>query len=232
MPIDHAEALRQNAAERYLLGELQGGVREEYEEHFFTCAECAADIRAGVTFGRAAREILQGEAAISTPSRQAVLARPRWFSWLRPAIAAPAFVVLIALVAYENFWTIPQMSHSLTEATRPQALKSLSLIAANSRGSNSSRIRVAVGQTFLLFVDVPPEPHHSEYLFEIESEFGATRFSILISAEEARNTVPILVPGSRLETGKYALVVRGVDSGQPGSGSVVASYPFALEIVP
>jgi len=44
--MDHSEALRLQAAERYVLGELSPELREQYEEHYFTCEECASDVKA------------------------------------------------------------------------------------------------------------------------------------------------------------------------------------------
>ena len=40
--MDHSGAI-QIGAERYLLGQLDSKVREEYEEHYFNCGECAED---------------------------------------------------------------------------------------------------------------------------------------------------------------------------------------------
>jgi len=37
--MDHTEALRLQAAEKYALKELSPSLMEEYEEHFFDCAE-------------------------------------------------------------------------------------------------------------------------------------------------------------------------------------------------
>jgi hypothetical protein len=38
--IDHQDAVKSLMAERYLLGELNAGEREAYEEHFFSCDAC------------------------------------------------------------------------------------------------------------------------------------------------------------------------------------------------
>jgi len=48
--MDHSEALRLQAAERYVLGELSPELREQYEEHYFTCEECASDVKASAVF--------------------------------------------------------------------------------------------------------------------------------------------------------------------------------------
>ena len=48
--MDHSEAVRSKAAERYLLGEMTPVAREEYEDHFFGCTECAQEVQAGAVF--------------------------------------------------------------------------------------------------------------------------------------------------------------------------------------
>ncbi|PYU53470.1 MAG: hypothetical protein DMG48_01380 [Acidobacteria bacterium] len=44
--MDHNEALRLHAVEKYVLGELPPSLRDEFEQHFFECQECALDVRA------------------------------------------------------------------------------------------------------------------------------------------------------------------------------------------
>ena len=48
--MDHTAVVRQKMTERYLLDELDSEVRDEFEEHYFDCPECAQDIRAGAQF--------------------------------------------------------------------------------------------------------------------------------------------------------------------------------------
>jgi anti-sigma factor RsiW len=57
--MDHNEALRMQAAAKYVLGELSPVLREEYEEHFFDCTACALDVKAATDFLNIAREVLR-----------------------------------------------------------------------------------------------------------------------------------------------------------------------------
>jgi len=57
--MDHIEAVRLQAAERYLLGEMQNSQSEEYEEHYFDCADCAEDIQDAVAFMEGARQVFR-----------------------------------------------------------------------------------------------------------------------------------------------------------------------------
>jgi hypothetical protein len=229
--MDHSEAIQSKAAEKYLLGELTGTERERYEEHFFGCPECAQDVHAGAIFMDNAREVLASE-RVAAP---ADAARPReqaWFSFfLRPAFAVPALAILLLVAAYQNAIVIPRLKTSLGQATEPQVLSSFSLIAENSRGGAPLTIRVPMNKQFSLFLDIPPGSQFPYYNCELLGESGKAEFSVKVSSAEAKDTIQLLVPASRLSAGKHVLVVRG--SGLPeGAGaarSEVARYSFILE---
>ena len=55
--MDHNEALQLQAAEKYVLGELSPPLRDEFEEHFFECQECALDVKAAAGFVDNARAV-------------------------------------------------------------------------------------------------------------------------------------------------------------------------------
>jgi hypothetical protein len=226
--MDHSEALRTKAAERYLLGELTGDIREEYEQHVFSCSECAQDVQAGAAFVDSARKVLTAEPA---PDRVPAEGKGWLAGWLRPAFAVPALALLLLVIGYQNAVVIPNLKNAPSATMEPRALRSFSFIASNSRGGGPVKISVEPNQPFGLFVDIPPQDHFDSYLCEFETESGATELSIQVSAEEAKETVQLLIPASRLVAGKHLLVVRGLKSSQgPSTNKIeVARFPFTLE---
>jgi hypothetical protein len=50
----HEDALETLASERYLLGDMSELERHLFEDHYFCCAECAADVRDGALMRDAA----------------------------------------------------------------------------------------------------------------------------------------------------------------------------------
>ena len=50
MTEEHPFPDREHAAERYLLGEMSDADRDRYEQHFFSCAECAENVRTTAAF--------------------------------------------------------------------------------------------------------------------------------------------------------------------------------------
>lgn len=82
--MDHSEAVRSKAAERYLLGEMTPVACEEYEDHFFGCAECAQEVQAGAIFIDSARDVLGSEGVSAAPAAaDAKGGTARWAWFLR-----------------------------------------------------------------------------------------------------------------------------------------------------
>jgi len=227
--MDHSEAVAKKIAESYLLGELSPEQREAYEEHYFSCAECANDVMAGATLVANVKEVLRTEpplVAVQEPAARSL----RWFAWLRPAYAMAAMVVLFGVLLYENSVTIPKLKEQ-AKGNVPQSLSSLSLLSQGSRGAPQQVFSVGPDQPFLLHIDIPPSDNFASYTCDIQSQEGLPQFSVPVSAETANEAVAILVPGSRLRPGRYLLVVRGNPSASNArqAATEIAHYSFSLE---
>jgi hypothetical protein len=239
--MEHTQAIQLKAAERYVLGELPSDLRDQYEEHFFSCLECAEEVSLAAAFVENSRAAM-GSEPVMPPVRLPVTVRQRaatggWFgAFLRPSFAVPVFAALLVLVAYQEFLVIPRLKSAATHSVStlasaaPQALASFSLITADSRGGEPLLVSVAPGQPFSLYFDIPPDGHYSSYICELQNAAGKPEFSLNISAEQAKNAVQLLIPSASLGAGKHRLVLRGLGTqdGAAGSGTELASYPFTL----
>jgi len=91
--MEHDEAIRCRAAERYVAQELTAEEQAGFEEHFFDCPTCAKAVRCELTFNanmRAAlRQPLAHTAAAIAPSQRVPPMWRRCRDWLRarPALA-------------------------------------------------------------------------------------------------------------------------------------------------
>ena len=75
--MDHRQAVDSLASERYLLNEMTEAERESFEDHYFSCVECADDVRAGALMSDGARAGWAAQPAVVRPA----------VSWFRsPAI--------------------------------------------------------------------------------------------------------------------------------------------------
>jgi hypothetical protein len=230
--MNHDEAITLKAAEKYLLGELSAELRDQYEDHYFGCAECARDVRTGAIFVDNARDVLGSGPVAEAGAKEQRAARSGgwWAALLRPAFAVPALALLLLVAGYQNAVTIPHLKAALSQSGTAQILPSFSLISENSRGGAPLSITVPAGKPFSLFIDIPPSGGYASYICEFQTESGTPELSLNISVDEAKRTVQLLIPAGRLASGKHVLVVRGLDSqGKPDADKIgVASYPFSL----
>ena len=108
--MDHDYAVKSEACEKYLLGELSPELRDAYEDHYFSCAECAVQLRSAVeTFG-ASRQIFAEQRAVAEPAAAPLPAG--WFDWLRPLLRRSSARCFAVVVGYQNSVTIPLLKQS------------------------------------------------------------------------------------------------------------------------
>lgn len=221
--MDHSEAIKSQAAEKYLLGELTIALRDEFEEHFFSCTECADNVRSGAALIDNARQVLRQEA---DERSRLPLRVGRWPSWLQPAWGfAAAAVLLFGIVAYQNLVTIPKMRSG---AAQPQMLATFSFVTAGSRGAGATTIKVAKDHPFGIYVDIPPQGSFAYYSVNVQTESGGHAIRVQVSPEQARDTVQILIPSRTLKEGNGTLIVEGHKAeGEPATE--IARYPFTLQ---
>jgi hypothetical protein len=206
--MEHSEAIDTKAAERYVLGEMTPEERDRFEEHFFDCSDCAQSVRDDVSIAAGIRTARPEEAAA-----------PRTMWW-----AAAVAAALIAIVGYQNFVTIPRLRGAAAPAAR--LAHPVSLLMAESRGGSIAPVIVTPDEDVPLFFDVPPETPYPTYEAEVRDAAGKVRATIPISAQDARETVTMLIRGGVLASGDYEVVVSGVDVAK--RKVPLAHYPFEV----
>jgi hypothetical protein len=215
--MDHREAVQLQASEKYVLGELTQALRDEYEEHFFDCAECALDVKATAAFVDVGREVLRTDAREVASAAKSAESKSRWLFWLRPAFAAPAMLMLLAVVGYQNLVTLPGLK-SGGSAGKAQIYNSFSLVAANvrsERGDEAVKVQVQKNETFALDFDFLPAKHFDHYLCQLQDEAGHVVQQVTIPAEKEKQEVHFYVPNGVERAGQYSLVIAG-DTGAKG----------------
>jgi hypothetical protein len=208
--MDHHLAVKSQACEKYLLGELSPDLRDAYEEHYFSCAECATQLRMAAELVGAGQQIFA-----QTPA-PAVSAGARiaggWLRWLRPAIAIPVLATLLLVVGYQNLVMIPQ----LKESRAPRVLPMFSLISANTRGETVPAFTTQPNQALGLYVDVPADAAYSTYAISVQAPSGQTTPLRSLSYAEAQKTQVVVINPEKM-AGKYTLVISGQTNSQLAS---------------
>ena len=133
--MDHQEATQLTAVEKYLLNEMSPELRDEFEEHFFDCQECAADVRATAAFLDAARvELRKPEFASRTQLRTENHAPARSRFWMWKPAAAFALAASLLVIVYQNAVVYPRLRSEVAQLETPEILPTVSLVSGNSRG--------------------------------------------------------------------------------------------------
>jgi len=225
--MDHDAVVRQNMTERYLLNELDPEARAEFEEHYFDCPDCAADVHAGALFVEQSKVLLASEESkgilsdrpAAAPVRVPVPASSGWFAWLRPVFAVPVLALLLAVIGYQN----RANSHLQQVANSPQLL-AWAVVNVNVRGTEPISVPVHAGQAFGLSLNVPPDSRFSSYKLDLYGSQGKLEWSRTIPAA-GNDTLSLYVPGSG--DAPSTLAVFGITAG--GESVDLGRYPIELQ---
>jgi anti-sigma factor RsiW len=221
--MDHNQAVREKATERYLLNELDPGVRDQFEEHLFDCQDCALDLRTAAMFVEQSKVVLAEKPEAAGARVPAVVpASSGWFAWMRPVFAAPVFALLLVVIGYQGV-TNARLRHA---AGSPQLLAS-AVVNVGTRSAGVTQVQAHPGEGFQLSVNVPPD-HYSSYKFDLYSAQGGLEWSRTIPASGSDMLslyVPAYDAGSDHVPG--ALAVHGITAG--GESVDLGRYRIELQ---
>lgn len=220
--MDHKDAVRLKATEKYLLNELDPDQLDQFEEHLFDCPDCALDVRAAAMFVEQSKNVLSGAPGV-VPA-QVVAATPKgWLAWLRPAFAVPVMAVLLVAVGYQNLVTVPR----LKQAVGKPRLLPWTAVNVGTYGDGSV-VSTRAGESFVVVVRIPPDPDCTRYTADLYNPAGKLEWSLAIPATASRDQWPVEVPGAQREAGTYSLAVHGVTS--QGETRDIGRTSFQLQV--
>ena len=219
--MEHTEAIRLQAAEKYILGELAPALRNEFEAHYFDCSECSLNVRAGVAFAAASRQYFAEAPAPAVVQRPAPAG---WFAWLKPMIAVPAFAALLLLVGYQNLVSIPSIKQANSAADIEA--KPWFTVSAGVHGSAGMKVEVQQGKSFILFYDITAAPQKADsvFLVQMQDSSGKIVAASKVPQQLAKKPVIFNVPAGVSE-GDYKLVIFDQSA---GSMTPAGALPFTV----
>jgi hypothetical protein len=246
--MDHTTAIRLQAAEKYLLGELDPSVRDEYEEHYFDCSECALDLRAAAAFAANSRQVFQNDAVAAiaaeragrrAPARPSFIERFRWTFAAAPTFAA---LVLAVVVTYQGTVLIPSLKHasgstiSLPDANSRILPLGAALAKRSARGENQPANDIAFSvrsnEPFFVKFDFTPNTILPAYICQLRDASGQRiLLQVPVSGDMAGREYQLAVPGGLLPApGIYQVAILGADqaSGQPLPGDKPQTFAITI----
>lgn len=204
----HAEATKTFASERYLLGEMSASERDAFEAHFFSCNECADDMRIASRLRDGAKAGL----GIHAPAVQRA-------AWRLPAFAPWALAAALAgIAAYQSILVVPE----LRRQNGPQALEPVALRPAT-RGADLT-ITVRPDRAVALAVDVNATDAVRELSYAVRDTQGATVAIGRAPMPPAGTPLLLMIPGGTFQSsGPHTLRL-----GDAASGSELGEYRFVI----
>jgi hypothetical protein len=224
--MNHDQAIREQAVERYLLGELAEDARAQFEDHYFDCAICAADLKSGATFVETLRTEPQPNAS---PQRGIhVVAKRDPSIWLRPWLV-PALAACLLVIAYQNVVVLPGMRRATAAVQNPALMSNVVLANIDARGSDVPKLAAAAHGAFVISLDIPTKTEYSSYLCALYNASGERLWQMPVPAQQAENTVFLRVPTDKAAAGQNEIRVLGVPS-SGGAPAEVGRYRFNLQV--
>lgn len=222
--MDHTAVVRQKMTERYLLNELDSQLRDEFEEHYFDCPECAQDVTAGAQFVAHTKTVLAERLELLPVPAAPERPGSAWFAWLRPAFAVPALALLLAVVGYQNLVTYPRFQ---SELNRPRVLPAVS-VNVGTWGAGGPSTIVPEGNGLLLYLRIPPDGAYARYSADLYSPGGKLEGSFTIEPAAGQDQWPVTVPAIRREAGTYTMAMHGITA--HGERKDLGTTSFELQI--
>jgi hypothetical protein len=217
--MEHDEAVRSEAAERYASQELSPAEREAFEEHFFDCQECADAVRAELAFAANLRAVLRESSAErqQSPAGTSYPVRPWKRLQAHPAMALSfaANFVMAAGLGYV-LWTGAQK-------VAPPRLAAAYFAPGPAKGAETVHA-IAAGETiYQVRFDILDQGNTS-YRYEILDAAGRRESSASLKAPPSDNdSLNLQIPVENLPGGVHTLSVRG----EPG-GEIVSWSKFRI----
>src|SRR5262245_19139429 len=198
--MNHDEAIKLEATERYLLDEMEQDERDSFEDHYFDCPVCANDVKSALALGDAVR-------AVGMPETKRVVVRPERFEWRRltaPLAAAASVVVTFLTMNMRVVAPLKAQLASLTQIGVPQRHT-----FDETRGADDF---VFEGRsTFELDVRIAPADVAPRYDWAIYDAQGKVQKQGSVSDEQVGEELrfPINVPAGTLKAGQFTLRIHG-----------------------
>lgn len=210
--MDHTEAEKEYAVERYLLGQMSESQQDQFEEHFFSCAVCAEEVKTGAAFVANMKAVFAEMAPVPIHPRPE---RIPWWQVLVPRwnlapIAVAACGVFAAIIGYQNLFQVPALRARLAQSENALTASPSFRIRAERSGDAISISRRNAAARFEVTHDWDED--YSAYVIEIRRQGGPVVSHFNLGA--TRGNLDITLRPSQLDLGKYTVIINGVKEGQ------------------
>lgn len=202
-PMSHEEAASMNAVEMYVLKELTQEEERRFEEHYFTCQECACGVAV--------------EQALAANAGPVTAIEPWWRRWAFPVLT-PITAALLGLVSFQGI--------ELSKLGQP--LPNTVILAQPLVKGSAGDVKSIITPSVTIEVNLPPDQSPFPYYRVSYFGDGKTPVSQVLPAPEgSRLSVQLLTRS--LNDGSYNLLVFGLASKDSKNGTQIGEYFFNIQ---
>lgn len=222
--MDHLDADKMKAVERYMLGDLSVAEVEEFERHFFDCPQCSEELRALTIFQENARAVFIEQDLAPMPASVTVPeSAASWWQRFSPLSAHRQWAMALGALL------IGILSGYGLFASREnvQAVSAYPLYA-QARGEETIVAPAAGSEFYTLYLDRTWDGEYASYraVLREASSPGSEKFALAVDVGAPGDAIHVLVPTHKVAAGRYVLVMQGVSG--TGKETELATFPFTL----
>ena len=212
--MNHELAVKIHAVDKYLMNELTGAERHDFEEHLFECTVCFNLVERDALIVDNLKEVLREPAPEEKRSFSSVFNQ-----WMRPFVFVPSFaaLALAMFTGYQNLVYIPALSKPLV--LQPHVIDSVA------RGTGTAIPLDRAAAMFNLSFDVDSPQAYASYICEFKNDRKESVLSVDAGKPaSAAFTLNLLLPAKKFPAGQYvAIVSAGADHTE------VRRLPFVIQ---
>jgi hypothetical protein len=229
MTMTHEEFQTKGWAEKYFLNELNDSEMDQFEEHYFQCVQCAAEVKMTAQFLDGARAVFGEETSLRTvPASAASVGIPSassvhsaddssggWLNWFRwPQLAMLAAVLVVSFGVYRL--NQPVMGEDLSTYSRGAAV----MMEDRSSAEEFKKLTVQPSGSGLMIPVFAPDSVAADGLtFDL---FRNDEKVYSRKAEALENgMLGFAIPSGKLQPGVHKIVLR---KGDQELGSAIREF--------
>jgi hypothetical protein len=204
--MSHEEVIDRNIVQLYVRRDLSPEREHRFETHYFECRDCA-------------------EAVALEQSLRALSSRPEpWWRRLAFPILAPATATLLALVAFQNFYSIPSLKAQLALLSVPQANTVITAHPVQMGIQDGEPLSTPSATIELI---LPTGPRSPFYRVELLGQ-GREPVSLVVPTPQG-SRLSLHVTRETLGHGSHSVSVYGLDKHGSSDGPKNGQYYFNIQ---
>ena len=205
-PMSHKEVVDKNVVELYVRKELSPERELQFEAHYFECRDCA-------------------ESVAAEQEQRPLFSRPQpWWRHLAFPVLTPVTATLLALVAFQNFYSIPSLKAQLEVLSVPQPNTVITAHPVQMGVQDGESLRTPSATIELI---LPTGARSPFYRVDLLGQ-GKEPLSLVVPTPQG-SRLSLHVTTEALGHGSYSVLVYGLEKHSSSDGQKIGQYYFNIQ---